>query len=128
MRWPQNAASLVVGRAGALRPGKTYKPMREHALNYLDQLWMLASVRRHANDVTSQVAELKADWGPPPKLLLQIQNFTPVYTHENGPAVQAAALPSGLGHSRMSDAAAKPQAPRDQACRDFFPSLHQRGR
>ena len=27
MRWPQNAVSLV-GRAGALSPGKTYKLMR----------------------------------------------------------------------------------------------------
>ena len=50
MRWPQNAVSLI-GRAGALSPGKTYKLMRalrkHHALNYLDQLWMLASDRRH---------------------------------------------------------------------------------
>ena len=40
MRWPQNAVSLV-GRAGGLSPGKTYKLMRalrKHALNYLDQL------------------------------------------------------------------------------------------
>ena len=40
MRWPQNAVSLV-GHAGALSPGKTYKLMRalrKHALNYLDQL------------------------------------------------------------------------------------------
>ena len=64
MRWPQNAVSLV-GRAGELSPGKTYKLMRvlrKHALNYLDQLWMLASDRRHAKDVTAQVTELKADW------------------------------------------------------------------
>ena len=63
MRWPQNAVSLL-GRAGALSPGKTYKLMRalrKHALNYLDQLWMLASDRRHAKDVTAQMAELKAD-------------------------------------------------------------------
>ena len=62
MRWPQNAVSLV-GRAGELSPGKTYKLMRvlrKHALNYLDQLWMLASDRRYAKDVTAQVAELKA--------------------------------------------------------------------
>ena len=35
MRWPQNAVSLV-GRAGALSPGNTYKLMRalrKHALN-----------------------------------------------------------------------------------------------
>ena len=64
MRWPQNAVSLV-GRAGALSPGKTYKLMRalrKHALNYLGQLWMLASDRRHAKDVTAQMTELKADW------------------------------------------------------------------
>ena len=64
MRWPQNAVSLV-GRAGALSPGKTYKLMRalrKHALNYLDQLWMLASDRRHAKDATAQMTELKADW------------------------------------------------------------------
>jgi hypothetical protein len=37
MRWPQNAVS-VVGRAGALSPGKTYTLIRalcKHALNYL---------------------------------------------------------------------------------------------
>ena len=65
MRWPQNAVSLV-GRAGALSPGKTYKLMRalrKHALIYLDQLWMLASDRRHAKDATAHVPELKADWG-----------------------------------------------------------------
>ena len=67
MRWPQNAVSFI-GRAGALSPGKTYKLMlmwalRKYALNYLDQLWVLASDRRHANDVTAQMAELKADWG-----------------------------------------------------------------
>ena len=62
MRWPQNAVRLV-GRAGALSPGKTYKLMRalrKHALNYLGQLWMLASDRRHAKNVTAQMAELKA--------------------------------------------------------------------
>ena len=50
MRWPQNAVSRV-GREGALSPGKTYKLMRalcKSALNYLDQLWMLASDRRPA--------------------------------------------------------------------------------
>ena len=58
-------AVSFVGRAGALSPGKTYKlvrALREHALNYLDQLWMLASDRRHAKDVTAQMTELKADW------------------------------------------------------------------
>ena len=53
MRWPQNPVSLV-GRAGALGPSKPYKLMRalrKHALNYLGQLWMLASDRRHAKDV-----------------------------------------------------------------------------
>ena len=37
VRWPQNAVSLV-GRAGELSPGKTYRLMRalrKHALNYL---------------------------------------------------------------------------------------------
>ena len=71
MRWPQNAVSLV-GRVGALSPGKTYKLMRalcKHALNYLDQLWMLASDRCHAKDVTTQVAEIKADWCRVQKLL-----------------------------------------------------------
>ena len=61
MRWPQNAVSLV-GRAGELSPDKTYKLMRalrKHALNYLDQQWMLASGQRHAKDATTQVAELK---------------------------------------------------------------------
>ena len=64
MRWPQNAVRLF-GRAGALSPGKTYKLMqalRKDALNYLDQLWMLASDRRHAEDATAQMAEIKADW------------------------------------------------------------------
>ena len=40
MWWPQNAVSLI-GRAGKLSPGKTYKLMqalRKHVLNYLDQL------------------------------------------------------------------------------------------
>ena len=56
MRWPQNAVSLV-GWAGALSPGKTYKrirALRNHALNYLDQLWVLASDRRHAKDAIIQ--------------------------------------------------------------------------
>ena len=64
MRWPQNAVSLV-GRAGGLSPGKTYKLMRslrKHALNYSGQLWMLTSDRRHDKDTTTQVADLKADW------------------------------------------------------------------
>ena len=64
MRWPQNAVSLA-GRAGELSPGKTYKLMRalrKHALDYLDQLWMLASDRRHAKDATAQTFELKAGW------------------------------------------------------------------
>ena len=58
MRWPQNAVGLV-GRAGGLSPGKTYKLMRvlrKHALHHLDQLWMLASDRRRAKDVTAQVS------------------------------------------------------------------------
>ena len=41
MRWPKDAVSLV-GRAGALSPGKTYTlmraPLRKSALNYLGQL------------------------------------------------------------------------------------------
>ena len=60
----QYAVSLV-GRAGELSPGKTYKLMcalRKHTLNYLGQLWMLASDRRHANDATTQKAEHKANW------------------------------------------------------------------
>ena len=64
MIWPQNTVNLV-GRAGELSPGETYKLMRalrKHALNYLDQLWMLASDRRHAKDATTQMAELKAAW------------------------------------------------------------------
>ena len=63
MRWPQNAVSLV-GRAGELSPGKTYKLIRaprKHALNYLGQLWMLASDRRHGKDKTALMTELKAD-------------------------------------------------------------------
>ena len=36
--------------------------LRKHALHHLDQLWMLASDRRHAKDVTAQVTELQADW------------------------------------------------------------------
>ena len=69
--WPQNAVSLV-GRAGALSPGKTYKLMRalrKHALKYLDQLWMLTSDRRHAKDVAVQMTELKTDWCRVQKLL-----------------------------------------------------------
>ena len=64
MRWPQNAVSLI-GRAGELSPGKTYKLMRtlrKHALNYSDQLWMLTSDRRRDKDTTAQIAALKADW------------------------------------------------------------------
>ena len=64
MRWPQNAVSLI-GRAGKLSPGKTYKLMRaphKHALNCLDQLWMLTFDRGHEKDSTALVAELKADW------------------------------------------------------------------
>jgi len=38
------------------------RALRKHALNYLGQLWMLASDRRHAKDTTAQTAELKADW------------------------------------------------------------------
>ena len=71
MRWPQNAVSLV-GGAGALSPGKTYqlkRALRKHPLNYLDQLWMLASDRRHAKDATAQMAEIKADWCRVQKLL-----------------------------------------------------------
>ena len=37
------------------------RALRKHALNYLDQLWMMVSDRRHAKDVTAQMAELKAD-------------------------------------------------------------------
>ena len=61
MRWPQNAVSLV-GRAGALSPGKTYKLMRalrNHTPNYLDQLWMLASDWRHAKDDSSLIKKQK---------------------------------------------------------------------
>ena len=68
---PQNAVSLV-GRAGELSPGKTYKLMRalrKHALNYLGQLWMLTSDRRHAKDVAVLMTELKADWCRVQKLL-----------------------------------------------------------
>ena len=71
MRWPQNAVSLV-GRAGALSPGKTYNLMRElrkHALNYLYQLWMLTSDRRHEKDTTVLMTEHKADWCRVQKLL-----------------------------------------------------------
>ena len=59
MRWPQNAVSLV-GRAGGLSPGKTYKLMRalrKHALNYLDQLRMLTSDRQHEKDTTVVLAD-----------------------------------------------------------------------
>ena len=73
MRWPQHNAVSLVGRAGALSPGKTHKLMRalrRHALNYLGQLWVvLASDRRHAKDATAQTAELKADWCRVQKLL-----------------------------------------------------------
>ena len=71
MRWPQNAVSLF-GRAGALSPGKTYllmRALRKHALNYLDQLWVLASDRRHAKDDTALMTELKPDWCRVQKLL-----------------------------------------------------------
>ena len=54
-----------VGRVGALSQGKAYKllrALRKHAPNYLGQLWVLASDRRHAKDATAQMAELKADW------------------------------------------------------------------
>ena len=71
MRWPQNAVSLI-DRAGKLSPGKTYKRMRalrKHALNYLDQLWMLTSDRRHEKDTTALLTELKADWCLVQKLL-----------------------------------------------------------
>ena len=67
----QNAVSLV-GRAGELSPGKTYKLMRalrKHALNYLGQLWMLTSGRRHEKDTTSLMTELEADWCRVQKLL-----------------------------------------------------------
>ena len=71
MRWPQNAVSFV-GRAGGLSPSKTYKLMRalrKHALNNLDQLWMLTSDRRHEKDTTVLTTELKADWCRVQKLL-----------------------------------------------------------
>ena len=45
------------------------RALRKHALNYLGQLWMLASDRRHAKDVTAQMAEIKADWCRVQKLL-----------------------------------------------------------
>ena len=48
-----------------MSPGKTHKLMRalrKHALNYLGQLWLLASDRRHAKDAIVRTAELKADW------------------------------------------------------------------
>ena len=64
MRWPQNAVSLV-GRAGNLRPGETYKLMhalRKHAIDHLDQLWMLASDRRREKDTTAQLTALKEGW------------------------------------------------------------------
>ena len=61
-----------VGRVGALSQGKAYKllrALRKHAPNYLGQLWVLASDRRHAKDATAQMAELKADWFHVQKLL-----------------------------------------------------------
>ena len=47
-----------IGRAGKLCPGKTYKLMRalrKHALNNLDQLWMLTCDRRHEKGSTALV-------------------------------------------------------------------------
>ena len=38
------------------------RALRKHALNHLDQLWMLASDRRHAKDATAQMTELKTNW------------------------------------------------------------------
>ena len=58
------SASSAIGRAGKLSPGKTYRllrALRKHALNYLDQLWMLTCDRRHEKDTTAQMTELKAD-------------------------------------------------------------------
>ena len=63
---PRNAVSLVGRAAGALSPGRTCKlirALRKHALNYLDQLWMLTSDWRHKKDTTVLMTELKADRG-----------------------------------------------------------------
>ena len=35
---------------------------RKHALNYLGQLWMLTSDRRHEKDPAVLMTELEADW------------------------------------------------------------------
>ena len=43
--------------------------LRKHALNYLDQLCMLTTDRRHAKDATVLMAELKTGWCRVQKLL-----------------------------------------------------------
>ena len=45
------------------------RALRKHALNYLDQLWMLTSDRRHEKDTTALMTELKAGWCRVQKLL-----------------------------------------------------------
>ena len=37
------------------------RALRKHAVNYLGQLWMLTSDRRHEKDTTVLMTELKAD-------------------------------------------------------------------
>ena len=49
--------------------GTTPNCSSSSTLNYLDQLWMLASDRRHAKDDTALMTELKADWCRVQKLL-----------------------------------------------------------
>ena len=52
------------------------RALLKHTPNYLDQLWMLASDRRHANGATAQMAELKADWCRVQKLLGTVPETT----------------------------------------------------
>ena len=49
--------------------GTTPNCSSSSTLNYLDQLWMLASDRRHAKDDTVLMIELKTDWCRVQKLL-----------------------------------------------------------
>ena len=53
----------------AARAHKLMRVLRKHALNYLDQLWMLTSDRRHEKDTAVLMTELKADWCRVQKLL-----------------------------------------------------------
>jgi hypothetical protein len=105
------AARLVYGSAGQPGPPKTTRVSLNTRAQSSAVTW--AWVRSRTRLAT------RARF--PPKCLLRIQNFAPVYWHEDAPAVQAATPSSGFG-SPWDDTELRSGLPRLPP-----PSLHQCG-